>query len=424
MSNFQIEITDDETGKKGSYSVRGSFDSETSKPEIIDFKLPAKIRKDVTLLHSRAAGLGKSNPTAYENDCARVGKFLFSSIFVRDVERLYREYMLKDAEKFKPRLIIRMPRELYRYPWELLADPLEQDAEKKFLAIQGSVIRSDAMFQLPPKVFPQPAPLSFLYFFSSPDDRVIKQVRFQSPYVHEVPDATFVAFKDSLGGSPLAVIFHGHGNVHPPDEPEFGVFNFVDDSGKEDPCNAQAVGQNLEEAPSVRTALVVACDSAWTQGELKFEQTFAGGLFTGTPLDFVVAMQRDVDAIAGFHFLKRLVTSLLEKRQTLDMAIRDGRKAIREISQVYKGQKYSALNWWVPVVYSKRMFFRTLPANEPPPPLPPAPEPAPPAPDLTATGDPAVPPSPEPKSPEVFQNFGQAIGYVLGDVFRRLSSWQ
>ena len=111
----------------------------------------------------------------------------------------------------------------------------------------------------------------------------------------------------------------------------------------------------------LRTALLVACDSGWMQNaHFPFRQTLGGALFVRTQLDFVIAMQQEIDSYAALKFLRRTVESLEEEVVDLDVAVANGRQAIRDITPDQDKRQRSNFDWWIPVMYSRTTVFQLL----------------------------------------------------------------
>jgi len=119
----------------------------------------------------------------------------------------------------------------------------------------------------------------------------------------------------------------------------------------------------------MRLAWLLACKAAWAQdSQLAFDRTVLGAILTRSKIPFVVGAQESFDVYAAQEFLAGIVESL-QKNPSLDFAITTGRKRIHALPVA--ADAFSALDWWIPVFYSKTANFSILIA-QPVPPIPPS----------------------------------------------------
>ena len=110
----------------------------------------------------------------------------------------------------------------------------------------------------------------------------------------------------------------------------------------------------------MRLACIFACESAWADHGLPFEQSVVGSLISRTWLAFVIGAQTGIDRFAAQEFLDAALDAL-EQGVSLDLALACGRRAIRGIDHRESSRKHSRLDWWIPVLYSTTDNFEILP---------------------------------------------------------------
>jgi len=235
----------------------------------------------------------------------------------------------------------------------------------------GSIVRCDAFAKDSAGLLElvQKNRLKFLAVSSNPKDRAIlgelswrssKQIRFQ-----KVAPATFEKFKSNIRATSDCdgFIFWGHGDFDPQTFVGKLVFlrplSFKNLSRYEsDPRDAFDIALAFEEKNSLRLGYILACESAfWGEGKVNFGYSIVGSLLDRTSLGFVVGAQTNLDVNAAELCIEASMSAIrADPPFPLDLAITEGRRGIRGIPSK-DGQKYSALDWWVPVAYAKPSFL-------------------------------------------------------------------
>jgi hypothetical protein len=315
------------------------------------------IKDRIDQLHDRSPDrIG--TPLAHDQTCTAIGEFLFNAVLTGVLKDEYEQYKQTFEEVFEPSIALYLPSSLYFLPWELMRDPAEP--KNQFLATQGSVIRfdPDATRNREPRDFVPQANVSLLYFCAG-DVYPIKLTSSGPIITDNCLAASFDEFRNIMRDKRQAhgIVLHGHGEIDKSEANWFGTFNFQD-RGAADPRGARALSQHF--TPAQRTALLLSCESAWIldPGNLKFEYTVAGGLYHETRVDFVIAMQNSMDSRAADAFYRRFIDILYDREIYLDTAVREARRAVREITPAKKGTQFSYMDWWIPVVYAKSTFFQ------------------------------------------------------------------
>jgi hypothetical protein len=93
---------------------------------------------------------------------------------------------------------------------------------------------------------------------------------------------------------------------------------------------------------------------------IEFPTSVVGTLLDETRLGFVVGVQTRIDVSAAGACLDGCMDAIrTDPHLPFDLAMRKGRRKIRELPPIGE-QKFSPLDWWVPVVYAKPGFMAKL----------------------------------------------------------------
>lgn len=377
---FNLYIRPD-PASSGSYAVSaGEPDGPTAN---VTFARDADFDLALKKLHSREpfrvlTTVLEQNPVA-----AEVGERLFNTFVKGDaktvVSEAYDSFFDGHDEETPQRIALHLPQSLYRLPWELLRDPSHPPGW--FLSLFHSLIRIDneAKGEDPrnKRFVPTEPTLQLLFVLSNPANRPIGdfepaetgEVKF-----HRVNPATYSNFQGFTSKPeirPDGFVFLGHGDV---DQLKLGNLVFVRMNGLvfktpvSDPKPGHIIASDLIGRQRLRLGCLLACESAWVADDMPFKNSVVGSLLTGTKIPFVLGAQTPIGVISAQEFLTGLVVALQEK-QALDFAITRGRKQVRQ-AEATAPDSHAALDWWVPVLYSKTTSFCVV-GDEPAVPIPP-----------------------------------------------------
>jgi hypothetical protein len=331
-----------------------------------------------------------------------IGETLFSSLIGASpkISASFDTYHdLCNSEYRKIRLALHLPASLHYLPWELLRDP--RDPPGNFFSLNGSIIRYDTAI-LEKDFEPVEVPFRLWFIFANPSNRPYSGDTDlfpppQSDIIFEqITPATFDHFQDTIRTSsyqprkpqvrgkpqvrPLVFAFFGHGDV---DDHKIGQLVFVKRGERRgitrpwvsDPRPGYAINDTIVTCPHLRVAFLCACESAWAETAIAFENSIAGNLLRGSAsLGYIIGAQTAIDRFAADVFLEMILRRL--PTTPLDIAISDARAAVRGMSSSEPDQQYSALDWWVPVLYSRAGGFDLIArddirsAVQTPPPVP------------------------------------------------------
>lgn len=374
MALFELEIQVVDSDK-GLYSV--DVEGGQNKPDPVKFddteldRPFGKIKKPKSQLYARETGGGLLPFTDFktqESVCVEIGKRLFKKFFVDSVGASFQRYKktnYKDEKQQPPRLVLRLPAELYHLPWELLHDPADEFGQ--FLSVQGSVIRSDA--ETPTRLFNPLKASSFLFVLASPQDKraiadfTLEDVE-QFRFVRVAPP-TYSNFQDLIKEMPhFGLVFFGHGDT---DSAQYGRLIFVREDRQwlvrrwlSDPKYGHSLGDAFGPTGGVRLACIFACESAWADKTVEFDKSIVGACLRRTKLAFVLGAQTPLDVFASQECLAGLLKGLAAG-DPLDLALGRGRVAIRGMAPEQPGGLFGRMDWWIPVLYSKTTNLDVLP---------------------------------------------------------------
>jgi hypothetical protein len=272
------------------------------------------------------------------------------------------------------RIALHLPDSLYYLPWELLRDP--RDRPDNFFALTGSIIRYDSTTR--EKDFePVEVPFKVWFIFANPTHRPFSgDTEFMAPQqsdivFEQITPATFDRFQETLQDisylksksqvRPLVFAFFGHGDI---DENKIGQLVFVKKGDRKgitwpwvsDPRPSYAIKDAIVTCPQLRVAFLCACESAWAETAIAFENSIAGNLLRSSQsLGYVIGAQTPIDRCAADILLANILTRL--PTTPLDLAVSNARIAVRGMNSLEPGQQYSGLDWWVPVLYARAAGF-------------------------------------------------------------------
>ncbi len=242
--------------------------------------------------------------------------------------------------------------ELVNLPWEYLYEP----SQKRFLALSEDtpVVR---YLELPERIKPVPVkpPVRVLVVIASPKDKApLDSAReFQKlkgslealvqngmVEVDLLEKPTFKVLLRALKRKPYHIFhFVGHGQFD--DECHEGLLLFEDEEGNGDPVSAQALGVLLRDEPSLRLAVLNACEGARVSSCDLFGGTAQTLIQQGIPA--VIAMQAEISDESAQNFAETFY-SALATGSAVDAALADVRKIIYGEGSV---------EWGTPVLYMR-----------------------------------------------------------------------
>ncbi|MCA1579902.1 MAG: CHAT domain-containing protein [Acidobacteria bacterium] len=283
------------------------------------------------------------------------GEKLYQAVFtglVRDCLTRSLDGVVPGETGLRIRVDLSKTPELVNLPWEYLYEP----SQKRFLALSEDtpVVR---YLELPDRIKPVPVkpPVRVLVVIASPKDkapldsaREFKKLKdalgtlVQNGMVEldllERP--TFKVLLRALKRKPYHIFhFVGHGQFD--DECHEGLLLFEDEEGNGDPVSAQALGVLLRDEPSLRLAVLNACEGARVSSCDLFGGTAQTLIQQGIPA--VIAMQAEISDESAQNFAETFY-SALATGSAVDAALADVRKIIYGEGSV---------EWGTPVLYMR-----------------------------------------------------------------------
>ncbi|MEZ4456381.1 MAG: CHAT domain-containing protein [Gemmatimonadales bacterium] len=384
------------TGAEGAYPVRISS----------TLKAAGTFRLDRTTLGSQLSSIEKtvrrsgaqrtlSEPELADSSIEEFGRRLFDTLFEGALLEAFKESRRQAALEQKGlRIRLRIEAaDLSVLPWEFLHDS-SQGGDWVALSAGTPVVRYLEVDVLPKAVLTVDMPLRILAMFASPNDRPkldtrLERLRMEDAFadlakagrlkIDFMEGASWRDLQDTLRGPDNYHIFHfvGHGGFDA--ETGEGVLAFVDEeTGGTHPILASDLGTILEREPSLRLAVLNACEGARGSADDVFSSTAAMLVRKGVPA--VVAMQYEISDVAAIEFSRTLYEDIVAGAP-VDEAVASARLAIKMACQ--------SMEWGTPVLYLRSstgdLFDVTkpiIPPNATPvvPAPAPAPKPAPPPP--------------------------------------------
>ncbi|MDQ2870665.1 MAG: CHAT domain-containing protein [Acidobacteriota bacterium] len=283
------------------------------------------------------------------------GEKLYQAVFtglVRDCLTRSLDGVVPGETGLRIRVDLSKTPELVNLPWEYLYEP----SQKRFLALSEDtpVVR---YLELPDRIKPVPVkpPVRVLVVIASPKDkapldsaREFKKLQgaletlIQNGMVEvdllETP--TFKVLLKALKRKAYHIFhFVGHGQFD--DECHEGLLLFEDEEGNGDPVSAQALGVLLRDEPSLRLAVLNACEGARVSSCDLFGGTAQTLIQQGIPA--VIAMQAEISDESAQNFAETFY-SALATGSAVDAALADVRKIIYGEGSV---------EWGTPVLYMR-----------------------------------------------------------------------
>ncbi len=278
-----------------------------------DARLPARDARPVAF-----DGGAPERPTGTARD---LGRALFEALFAGRLGRWYdRSRGRADVARRPLRLGLRVDDPaLAELPWELLFDPdAATDGDHLCLA-NVSLVRRLAVLAGKDAVM-APLPLRVLGMAAAPADLPTLDVAGEKAAVGralaELAAAGLVALEWVDGGSLDALrraldrgawhVFHFIGHGRP------GALILTRDGGEDDPVEAAVLAKLLDNHPSLRLAVLNACDGAAGVSPAAFTSTAADLVGHGLPA--VVAMQSAITDAAATHFARAFYEAIAARR--------------------------------------------------------------------------------------------------------------
>jgi hypothetical protein len=282
------------------------------------------------------------------------GRDLFEHLMPAAVVGAYRaSFERARAEQRTLRLRLRIDDpELAQVPWEFLFDPVLGD--HVCLSNDVSLVR---YLDVPraPSTLTVPPPLRVLALIASPSDLPVLDVGRERADLEQATehladkgvlqiewlvDATWRDLQAAMRrGSWHAFHYIGHAGLDP--ETKTGVLALCDDAGATFLLGAAELGRLLSGHPSMRLAVLNACEGARTEGPDVFSS--AGGALIRRGVPAVVAMQFPITDRAALEFSRAFYEALVDGA-SVDRAVGDARRAI-QITQ--RGSQ----EWGTPVLH-------------------------------------------------------------------------
>jgi hypothetical protein len=300
---------------------------------------------------------------------ARIGKQLFHALFHDHVRDSYAQARGATRSRLRLRLWFELP-ELQALPWELLYDA----GQHEFIALSGRALitRYLSVPQGNPPLAVEP-PLRLLIASASPRDAAGLDVAAQETAIHQalaplqaagqvrvdsLPHAQVMTLRDTLRDlQPHVLHFVGHGALGP----EGGVLVLEDATGRARPLPADDLHILLQNAPTVRLAVLNACLTA--RGGSRAAPFAAqrravlgvGPELVRAGLGAVVAMQFSLNDESARLFAWDFYQTLA-RLEPVDLAVARAREALR------LEQGAPSRDWATPVLFlraSDGQVFRT-----------------------------------------------------------------
>jgi Flp pilus assembly protein TadD len=381
---FQLVI---EVSSGGVYALRAFSPRGEGRAQLVPpftpagaCRLAAALRRGERDLHVGGDGVSRESPAAY-------GERLFSAVFQGEILQLYeRSLDLLEADpENKLRLEILLdPREprlaaLQQLPWELLRRP--GTSEALALSRRRPLVRYLTVPK-PVHAARRPAVLRILAVSAGPRQglgpldlarelRILRDAvgATRSGKILEVvePEApTLAALRQALLDRECHVLhFMGHGGRAPGQDER--VLFFENEAGGAEPVRGTDLVNKLADFPTLRLAVLNACQSAATPEPLdgvSFDP-FAGvasSLVLGG-LAAVVAMRLPISDLAAISF-SRAFYQRLALGDPVDAAVAEGRQALHSASP-------AGFEWATPVLFMRTPNGELYPEEDIPPDKPP-----------------------------------------------------
>jgi len=271
------------------------------------------------------------------------GGMLFDALFATDVQVLLgrcRDEAERSGLPLAIRLRLHETPELAGLPWELLYDAgrdtfLAQDSRTP-LVHSLELARSSAPLPATPLlrilvVMSSPqgvAPLDVEREWATIQNSLDEMIGQQKVELVKVQPATLDGVQRALSRQECHILhFVGHGSFEADAETgeSRGALIFEDEEGNAQPVEAERLGRLLSNAPSLRLAVLNACEGARTALDDPFAGVAQTLLRQGLPS--VIAMQFPISDGAGLIFAREFYASLADKHP-IDIALTGARLAV------------------------------------------------------------------------------------------------
>jgi tetratricopeptide (TPR) repeat protein len=334
----------------------------------------------LALLASSAKARWAADPA--EEKVRLLGGELFRALMIDEVPgRFGMARRQARAEGRDLRLTLRIgPPELAALPWEFMYDPRSQSEE--FLSKNFLLVRiPEELAALPP--LPVHGPLRILALAACPTDQPRLDIEHERSLLTEAlapgvdsgqlevqwATPTRDGLSAALRRGPWHVFhFVGHGDFHASSGQ--GRLMVENSAGTADPIPARALATLLGNHPTLRLAVLNACQSARGTQTDPYSSTASALIRAGIPA--VVAMQYPIGDEAAPLFSQSFYQGLASG-QPIDQCMRYGREGIWN-------QMHTSLEWGTPVLHLRsadgRIFELSGVVAEPPAPPTPVPVPA------------------------------------------------
>lgn len=392
---YRVEVLRSPAGEINA-TMRWSFDDEELARRIQEVEATRGNEEPTRKTGHRAVVRDKPpNPPV---DVKELGQDLFDALLSPEVRASYRTSLAearRDGKGLRVRLRIEVPK-LAALPWEYLYD----EAEGAYLGLstETPLVRYIELGrgQAPLKITP---PLRILGMVASPLDvaqlDVDRERAQMEEAVQHLTEAGYVELtwlegqtwrdlrKALSRGTWNVFHFIGHGGFD--EEKGEGLIVLADEEGTAYQLGAEELGILLNGHPSMRLAVLNACEGARASETSLFSS--AGSVLIRRGIPAVVSMQYEITDRAALEFARTFYETLADGLP-MDAAVKEARKSIRMAVR-------DVPEWATPVLHMRtpdgRLFdfdvagaiFGTEatqqkpPAPEPPPPEPSAPPPSP-----------------------------------------------
>ncbi len=324
--------------------------------------------ENMSLRVSRFGQAGRRTRVPQIDSARDIGGRLFDAVFAGAVRDCYRGSLAQAASSsqgLRLRLRLTDVPEIAAWPWEFLFD----SSQNRFIAlsIETPLVRY-LDFAEPVETLEVAAPLRVLLVVSSPSDHTRLDVerecqKMESAVaglkaegrlgVDRIDVATLGELQRALSKQTYHILhFIGHGGA---DGAKEGHLVFEDNDERGYTVDGSTLGTLLHNHPSMRLALLNACEGARTLGADAFAGVAQRLVQQGIPC--VVAMQFEISDAAAIQFSSAFYAAVASG-QPVDLAVAQGRLAI--YSEV------SDLEWATPVLYLRSPDARIFaPAAQP-----------------------------------------------------------
>ena len=354
--------------------------------------------ENMSLRVSRFGQAGRRTRIPQVDSARDIGGRLFDAVFAGAVRDCYRASLAQassSGQGLRLRLRLTDVPEIAAWPWEFLFDA----AQNRFVALsKDTPLVRYLDFAEPVETLAVEAPLRVLLIVSSPTDHAPLDVEHECSKMHSAVEGLKAAGRltvDRIDAATLGELqralsretyhilhFIGHGGAGGARE---GHLMFEDKDERGYDVDGSTLGTLLQNHPSLRIAVLNACEGARTVGADAFAGVAQRLVQQGVPC--VVAMQFEISDASAIQFSSAFYEAVASG-QPVDLAVWHGRMAI--YSEV------SDLEWATPVLYLRSPDGRIFAPSAVPAAVTPATGRAPNLVDAPSHDDPAPMPGPTP----------------------------